>query len=218
MTKSVKGLFGDVPASTSPKILSLFETLMHHLVVKKSAYICRSQAANTVLSVDGQLRGYQSMDHAQEWHCIRAVRGVDSLLLARPTVNEGHLDLLQSLVSATQGFQMDRVSQTGNVRMIFSDTPAKLGNPDVYAVFHNVECIATGPLHIALNIDRAYGENESELTVLLRRCLNKLSLMGNESSSYFRNRDPVSQRHRFLVCGHPCLLAQCNAKNERCGM
>ena len=50
---------------------------------------------------------------------------------------------------------MEKVSQTGDVKMIFSDTPTKLGNPDVYAAFSHLECIATGPLHIALKIERA---------------------------------------------------------------
>ena len=42
MTARVNGPVGMYPASTSPTILSLFETLMHHLVVKKAAYLCRS--------------------------------------------------------------------------------------------------------------------------------------------------------------------------------
>ena len=54
MTKSVTGPESMYSASTSLMILSLFETLMHHLVVKKATYICRSKAANTVISIDGQ--------------------------------------------------------------------------------------------------------------------------------------------------------------------
>ena len=83
------------------------------------------------------------MDHAQERHCIQTVRGVDSLLLARPKENEGLTDLLQSLLSATQSLQIDGVTLTGDVRMIFSDTLAKLDNRDVYAAFPNLECIVT---------------------------------------------------------------------------
>ena len=146
------------PASTSPMILSLFGTVMNHPVVKKAAYICLSKADKTVLTIDGQFsigtnvlcqvahgtsECHQSKDHAQERHCIQTVRGVDSLLLARPRENEGLLDLLQSLLSATQGLQIDGVTQTGDVWLIFSDTPAKLDNHDVYAAFTILECIVT---------------------------------------------------------------------------
>ena len=134
----------------------------------------------------------------QERHCIEAVRWMDSLLLARPTENEGHLDLLQSVVLETQGFQMDKESQTGNVRMIFSDTPAKLGNPMSMQLLTKLEFIATGLLHIALKIERGYGKNESELTLLLRRCLMKLRQMGNGSSSYFRSVVAVPQLPSML--------------------
>ena len=137
MTERVNGPMGVYPASTSPMILSLFGTVMNHPVVKKAAYICSPKADKTVLSIDGQFSiatnvlcqvphgtsgCYQSMDRSQERHCIQTVRGIDSLLLARARENEGLLDLLQSLLSATQGLQIDGVTQTGDVRMIFSDT------------------------------------------------------------------------------------------------
>ena len=122
-------------------------------------------------------------------------------------------------VSATQGLQMDKVSQTGDVRMIFFDTPTKLGNPDVFAAFPNLECIATGPLHIILKSERAYGKNASELTVLLRRCLNKLSLMGNESSSYFRDWVAVAQIPSILDLRFFCVSWQiATQRYEICGM
>ena len=115
MTERVNGPMGVYPASTSPMILSLFCTVMNHPVVKKAAYICPSKADKTVRSIEGQFSivtnvlyqvphgtsgCYQSMDHAQERHCIQTVRGIDSLLLGRPRENEGLLDLLQSLLSA----------------------------------------------------------------------------------------------------------------------
>ena len=51
---------------------------------------------------------------------------------------------------------MDKVSQTGIVRMIFSDTPMRSWAILMSTqLFPNLECIATGPLHMGLKIERA---------------------------------------------------------------
>ena len=151
---------------------TLCETLVDHPVIRSKLQMARSAVDKTVLGIDGQYsallsvlyqekHGAQSRptaDDSQEVHVLLTVQCLESVLLVKAAPSEAPRHQVEALDEAvgTHG--------ATQLRLLFSDDPAKIDVDELYGRFVNLEGIAKDALHIPLRVEKASGEKKTALS------------------------------------------------------
>ena len=97
----------------------------------------------------------------------------------KPYFSESAPNMISALREAVGADGRDQV------RLVCSDSPEVLC-PVVRDHLPRVLCVAKDPLHVALKVESAANERVTPLSRLLRKCLRKFVIGGDDGKSYFR--------------------------------
>lgn len=103
------------------------------------------------------------------------------MLLVKPYSSESAPNMISALLEAIGA---DGHNQP---RLVCSDSPEVLC-PVVREYLPRVLCVAKDPLHVALKVESAANERVTPMSRLLRKCLRKFVVGGDDGKQYFRGQ------------------------------
>ncbi|CAK0837359.1 unnamed protein product, partial [Prorocentrum cordatum] len=143
--------------------------------------VCRHVADKAVIGTDGQNSTLLSVLYQQK-HGHRTQGGSrksGSLLLVKPHFSESAPNVISALSEAVGADGRDQV------RLVCSDSPEVL-RPVVRDHLPRVLCVAKGPLCVALKVESEDNGGVTPLSRILRKCLRKFLIGGDDGNSSFR--------------------------------
>ncbi|CAK0819189.1 unnamed protein product, partial [Prorocentrum cordatum] len=178
--------------------LTLVEGMLKHGRIQNAFKKCREDADKTVIGVDGQystlLSGLYQTQHGRAGvdpkngiHVQISAQCMGSVLLVQPAPSEGTAHIKKALLEA-----VGRGNGATQVRMICADAPVSLDESVLRTSFTRLQCLAMGPLHIALKVEQASGGKRTPLSNLARRCIVKFSKGIDDGRPYYRRQKRVT--------------------------
>jgi hypothetical protein len=175
-------------------VQSIREAVISHGVVVDALDVCRRSADVTVLAIDGQFGTLMSVvgqpkhgekydlvrDRDGELHAMLTITCTDGVLHIEPFFSEHFIYQLKAILNAL------RPIGTTKTRMINSDSPVVLDQPELYEELSELECVSADLIHPALRIEKASGEKPTKLSLCLRRYLQKLRMGLADGHEYYR--------------------------------
>ena len=124
---------------------------------------------------------------ASERHCIHTVRSADTVLLTAVRFSECFDDQASSLKEAVSSSVAQDDLSRQDVELIYSDAPNKLDKDELFTIFEKLLCVGKDPIHVALKVEKAFGERKSKLSVRLRACMRKFAHGHDDFQLYFKH-------------------------------
>ena len=176
-----------------PILRSLAKALMAHPVTEHAVTQARANMEKRVLTIDSTFKILNKVEgqrkHGAAKHdddddvdacgVVTTVCSKDGLIYAAPSPTEKWSFQRDMLKAALNGVT------TADTLMLASDTPGKLDRGEFYDLFGSLQCICGDPAHVYFRLEKASGNNKTDMTSVVRLFVHKFRFPPKVQSKFY---------------------------------